>query len=150
MYYGFIAGVYMILCFVGLDVSVPQHWILLGNYFGVGSDMVTILEGIAGHVSHTTVVQYSQGLLVGQKNVTYPRMNYNASNADATIAVIGLSPLEEGEEGDAIPSDSGADRRRIELPAPQIEFVKDLKKRCGEKPLIVVLCGGSAMAFPAH
>ena len=122
--------------------------VLLGNYFGVGSDMVTILEGIAGHVSHTTVVQYSQGLLVGQKEVTIPGMNYNASNADATIAVIGLSPLEEGEQGDAIASDFGGDRQRIELPAPQIEFVKDLKKRCGERPLIVVLCGGSAMAFP--
>lgn len=122
--------------------------VLIGNYFGISSSMVTILEGIAGAVSPTTVLQYSQGLLVGQKEVTIPGMNYNASVADATIAVIGLSPLEEGEEGDAIASDSGGDRLRIELPAPQVEFVKDLKKRCGDKPLIVVICGGSAMAFP--
>ena len=47
MYYGFIAGVYMILCFVGLDVSVPQHWILLGNYFGVSVFTLVLAIAIA-------------------------------------------------------------------------------------------------------
>ena len=122
--------------------------VLIGNYFGVSSQMVTILEGIAGHASPTTVVQYSQGLLVGQKEVAISGMNYNASNADATVAVIGLSPLEEGEQGDAIASSYDGDRERIELPAPQMEFIKDLRKRCGDRPLVVVVCGGSAMAFP--
>ncbi|MCB0642577.1 MAG: glycoside hydrolase family 3 C-terminal domain-containing protein, partial [Phaeodactylibacter sp.] len=122
--------------------------VLIGNYFGVSSQMVTILEGIAGHAWPTTVVQYSQGLLVGQKEVAISGMNYNASNADATVAVIGLSPLEEGEQGDAIASSYDGDRERIELPAPQMEFIKDLRKRCGDRPLVVVVCGGSAMAFP--
>lgn len=141
-----------------LSKDIPQLYVtghnaadvnvLLANYFGVGRNMVTILEGIAGKVSPTTVLQYSQGMLLDQKDTTQFGMVWNAASADATIAVIGNSPLLEGENGDAIASDYGGDRQRIEISKAQVHFLKALKEQAKEKPLIVVVCGGGAIAMP--
>jgi len=122
--------------------------VLLGNYFGVSRRMVPLLEGIANKVSETTVVQYSQGMLLDQKDTTNFGMVWNAASADATIAVIGISPLVEGENGDAIASDFGGDRKTIEMPRAQINFLKALKEQAKDNPLIVVVCTGSAIAMP--
>ena len=122
---------------------------LLGNYYGVSKNLVTVLEGVAGAVSKTTIVQYNQGFLVEQdtKNLKTGQI-WNATNADATIAVIGLNPLFEGENGDTPFSKTGGDRKTIELPENQILYLKELKERIGNKPLIVVVCSGSAIAMP--
>jgi len=123
--------------------------VLLGNYHGTAGNLVTVLEGIAGHVSPSTRVEYNQGVLLTQTaaEVTNGQV-WNATGADATVAVIGLSPVYEGEGGDAIASGDGGDRRSIELPAGQLKFLKMLRKQCGTKPLIVVVCSGSAIAMP--
>ncbi|WP_372754911.1 glycoside hydrolase family 3 C-terminal domain-containing protein [Labilibaculum sp.] len=122
--------------------------VLLGNYYGVNPNMNTVLEGIAGKVSKSTIVQYNQGILQVQKledmNTGLPG---NAAAADATIAVIGQTALLEGEAGDAI-APLGGDREKIELPENQLKFVRLLRKACGDKPLIVVICSGSAIAMP--
>jgi beta-glucosidase len=52
----------------------------------------------------------------------------------------------EGEEGDAIASDSNGDRERIELPPWQLAYLRKL--RDGGKPVILVLTGGSPIAVP--
>lgn len=123
--------------------------VLLGNYFGVGKNMVSVLEGIAGAVSKTTIVQYKQGFLVEQDVKTMKTGQvWNATHADATIAVIGLNPLFEGENGDTPFSKTGGDRETIELPESQLVYLKALRKHVGDKPLIVVVCSGSAIAMP--
>ena len=122
---------------------------LMGNYYGVTKDYVTVLEGIAKAVSPTTIVQYNQTILVEQdlENAHFNQV-WNAGFADATIAVIGLSPLYEGEEGDTPFSKTGGDREKIELPENQLELLRALRKRCKDQPLIVVVMSGSAIAMP--
>jgi beta-glucosidase len=74
-------------------------------------------------------------------------MEFGLSNmADVIIAVMGLDGAIEGEEGDAIASDSNGDRERIELPSWQLEYLR--KVRAAGKPLILVLTGGSPIAVP--
>lgn len=122
---------------------------LLGNYYGVSKNMVTVLEGVASAVSNTTIIQYNQGFLVEQDvEAMKTGQIWNATNADVTIAVIGLNPLFEGENGDTPFSKTGGDRKEIELPANQTEYLKQIKKQIGDKPLIVVVCSGSAIAMP--
>jgi beta-glucosidase len=78
-----------------------------------------------------------------------PGVNYTFSTAtenEITIAVLGLDPSLEGEEGDTVASPTGGDRDSIELPPVQKEFLLELRKHA--KKLIVVLTGGSAIAIP--
>lgn len=69
-----------------------------------------------------------------------------ARDADAVIAFVGLSPAVEGEAlRIEVPGFSGGDRTDIALPATQqalLEAVKDT-----DKPLVVVLLSGSAVAM---
>ena len=67
-----------------------------------------------------------------------------AGNADITIAIIGFTPVYEGEEGDAFLAQGGGDRKNIRLPASQIAFMKALRK-AHSKPIIAVVTGGSAI-----
>ena len=68
-----------------------------------------------------------------------------ASNCDATVAVLGLTPVMEGEEGDAFLAAHGGDRTDLSLPAAHIAFLKALRKSIGKKPLILVITAGSAV-----
>jgi beta-glucosidase len=78
-----------------------------------------------------------------------PGVNYTfgtAAENEITIAVLGLDPSLEGEEGDAVASPTDGDRDYIELPPVQREFLLELRKHA--KKLVVVLTGGSAIAVP--
>ena len=70
-----------------------------------------------------------------------------AKASDAIVFVGGISPQVEGEEM-KVPYDGflGGDRTKIELPAVQQFFLKQLKAT--GKPLIFVCCSGSAIAMP--
>jgi beta-glucosidase len=52
----------------------------------------------------------------------------------------------EGEEGDAIASDSNGDRDTIELPPWQLSWLKSVKE--SGKKIILVLTGGAPIAYP--
>jgi beta-glucosidase len=122
---------------------------LMGNYYGVSKDYVTVLEGIANAVTPTTIVQYNQTVLLDQElDQVNTGQVWNAQFADVTIAVVGISPLFEGENGDTPFSKTGGDRERIELPANQVKLLKDLRKKIEDKPLVVVVMSGSALAMP--
>ncbi|HEY4198215.1 MAG TPA: glycoside hydrolase family 3 C-terminal domain-containing protein, partial [Mucilaginibacter sp.] len=71
-----------------------------------------------------------------------------ASNASVTIAVIGLSPVLEGEAGDAFLSKSGGDKKDLSLPASEIAFMKQLRKSV-KKPVIAVITAGSDVDISA-
>lgn len=120
---------------------------MLGNYAGVSSRIITIVEGIAERVDQNTILEYRAGCpLIHQPPAA---LNYTfgvAVAADVVIAVLGLDPTIEGEEGDAIASVSGGDRERIELPRVQQEFLRELRRHA--KKLVLVLTGGSAIAVP--
>jgi len=114
---------------------------LLGNYHGVTANAVTFVEGITGAVDESTRVEYDEGC--NYTDTTHFGGIWAASNADVTIAVIGLTPVYEGEEGDAFLSPGGGDRLSISLPASEIAYIKALRKGIGKKPLIVVITAGS-------
>jgi len=74
-------------------------------------------------------------------------VHYGEANiTDVVIAVMGLDGAMEGEEGDAIASDSNGDRETIELPSWQLKYLQ--KVRAAGKKVILVLTGGSPIAFP--
>jgi beta-glucosidase len=122
--------------------------VLLGNYFGVSENLTTILEGITGKLEPGSFVAYRPGFLLDRENAgPIDRAGEQVKEADATIVVMGLTTLFEGEEGDAIASQHQGDRATIELPVNQVEYLKRLRGN-NSKPIIVVLTGGSPVAVP--
>ena len=121
--------------------------VLLGNYYGLADHLVTVLEGIAARAPEGVTVEYKQGVLLARENVN--PIDWTVGDAkmfDAVVAVLGLTPLLENEEGDAIESSSVGDRIDIELPVNQMAYLRRLKTT--GRPLVVVLSGGSALAIP--
>ncbi|MEM9673050.1 MAG: glycoside hydrolase family 3 C-terminal domain-containing protein [Bacteroidota bacterium] len=122
--------------------------ILLGNYNGVTPNLSTVLEGIAGKVDAGTKVDYRHGFLLDRENINpVDWASGDAKEADATVVVMGLSGLLEGEEGESLASPTKSDRFDIRLPQNQVDFLKKLRQD-NTKPLIVVLTGGSPVAMP--
>ena len=119
---------------------------LLGNYNGFSGELTTFLEGIVDKVDAGTVVEYNQGFMFHNDSLFHGF--WQAARADAVVVCLGINSLFEGEEGDAMLNPYGGDRIEIELPANQIKYVKMVKERIKDKPLIVVVTGGSAMAIP--
>lgn len=119
--------------------------ILLGNYYGVNDRLVTILEGLAGQVQPGSQLVYNQGVLLDRPNVNpIDWASGNARGADATICVMGITGLMEGEEGESLASPTFGDRLEYNLPAAQIDYLRKLK--AGNKnPVIAVVTGGSPM-----
>jgi beta-glucosidase len=120
---------------------------MLGNYAGVSSRIITFVEGIAERIDQNTILEYRTGCPLTHEPP--PSINYTfgaAATADVVVAVLGLDPTLEGEEGDAVASLSGGDRDTIELPAVQRRFVRELRQHA--RKLVLVLTGGSALAVP--
>lgn len=119
---------------------------LLGNYNGLSGEMNTILEGIINRISIGTIVEHNQGFMFHNDSLMHGF--WQATRADAVIVCIGINSLFEGEEGDAMLNANGGDRVDIGLPKNQIEYVKRMREKIGDIPLIVIVTGGSAIAMP--
>ncbi len=119
---------------------------LLGNYHGVSDKAVNFVEGITAAVDAGTRVEYDQGC--DFTDTVHFGGIWASGNADVTIAVIGLTPVYEGEEGDAFLASGGGDKTSLNLPAAHIAYIKALRK-ASDKPLVVVITGGSAVDVSA-
>ncbi|MDH7460420.1 glycoside hydrolase family 3 C-terminal domain-containing protein [Chitinophagaceae bacterium 26-R-25] len=118
---------------------------LIGNYYGVNPQMVTYMEGIASHISPESQMQYRPGCLLDRNNINpIDWTTDEARNTDATIVVLGINGLIEGEEGESIASPSFGDRLDYNIPQNQIEFLRKMKKD-NPKPIIAIITGGSPM-----
>ncbi len=121
--------------------------ILLANYYGVTSNAVTVLEGITNKIGIGTKVFYKYGVRPYQDNANpVDWVTGSAMSLDAVVAVMGISGLIEGEEGESIASATKGDRTELGLPANQVEFLKTLRSR-GETPIILVVTGGSPVSL---
>jgi len=120
---------------------------MIANYHGTSSKVVNFVEGITAAVGPGTRVEYDQGS--DYKDTTHFGGTWAAGNADATIAVIGLSPVLEGEAGDAFLSETGGDRKNLSLPASEIAFMKELRKSVKNKPIVAVITAGSDVDMDA-
>ncbi|MBN1248754.1 MAG: glycoside hydrolase family 3 C-terminal domain-containing protein, partial [Anaerolineae bacterium] len=123
--------------------------ILLGNYNGFPSASVTPLEGIRRKVGDSVEVTYARGCGIRSKDTSgFAEAVAAARDADVVIAVMGLSQLIEGEEGQQEGVEGGerstGDRVDIGLPGVQ-EALLEAVSTTG-KPVVVVLLNGSAVA----
>ncbi|HTR28005.1 MAG TPA: glycoside hydrolase family 3 C-terminal domain-containing protein [Puia sp.] len=119
--------------------------ILLGNYYGVNNRLVSIMEGLASQVQAGSQLTYNQGVLLDRPNVNpIDWASGNAKGADATIYVMGITGLLEGEEGESLASPTFGDRLDYNLPAAQIDYLRKLKAG-NQHPVIAVVTGGSPM-----
>ncbi|WP_455170570.1 glycoside hydrolase family 3 C-terminal domain-containing protein [Aegicerativicinus sediminis] len=122
---------------------------LLGNYYGVNSNLVTILEGISAAIEPTSQLQYRQGAMLNQPAIN--PINYaigHAGNSDVSIVVLGLTSTLQGEEGDSIDSSTAGDRLDYNLPENQIYYLKKLKEAADKNPIdsnpiVAIITGGS-------
>jgi beta-glucosidase len=130
---------------------------LQGNYNGSASHPITVLRGIRQVLSNMDIeVTYTQGSPITTEAVRgFGRRRgraaaparppaelqaeavSNALSADVVIYVGGITPEQEGE---------GHDRTSIELPQVQEDLVYALYKT--GKPVVMVNCSGSDVAFP--
>jgi len=118
---------------------------LLGNYNGLNSNLVTILEGVSAQLKPGSQLQYRPGVLLDRPNVNpIDWTTDEAKNADVTIAVLGITGFLEGEEGESIASPHFGDRLDYNLPAAQIEFLKKMRNN-NTKPIVAVITGGAPM-----
>ncbi len=118
--------------------------VLLGNYHGVSPQLVTFLEGIVGAAPASMTIKYNLGCLATQQTSNPVDWCIGDSlGSDVVVAVVGIDPTLEGEEGDAIVSDNTGDRTSIELPEPQRVF---LRKLLGKgTPVVIAVTGGGAI-----
>ena len=118
---------------------------LVANYHGMSGNMVTFAEGITAAAGAATAVQYDQG----SDYTDTVRLGgiWAAGESDITIAVVGLTPVMEGEEGDAFLAPKGGDKLGLSIPAAHMALLKALRQK--KKPVVVVVTGGSAMDIAA-
>jgi beta-glucosidase len=131
--------------------------VLLGNYNGIPSQPVTILEGIRRIAGKDHKIIFTQGVdkpevqiqhsmnWILADDLKYKEAMALASKSDVVVFVGGISPILEGEEMDVkVPGFSAGDRTSLDLPQNQVEMLKKLKEI--GKPIILVLTNGSALA----
>ncbi len=116
--------------------------VLLGNYYGLSNSLTTVLEGIVNRVPEGMAIEYRPGCTLAAPNQNDMDWTYDiVAGTDLTIACIGLSPLLESEEGDAILSIENGDRSQLGLPPVQVNFIKRLVRGGGK--VVLVVTGGS-------
>jgi beta-glucosidase len=124
--------------------------VLRANYYGTASHPVTILDGIrAAARARGADVSYARGArLLDTTEGDVAAAVRAARDADVVIAVVGLDPRLEGEEGKGSEArlNPAGDRADIALPAAQQRLLEAVAG--AGKPVVVVLTGGSAIAVP--
>lgn len=123
--------------------------VLLGNYYGVNPNMVTILEGLSNAIDPASQLQYRMGtMLMHPKANPLDYATGNAANSDVTFVALGISGMIEGEEGAAIASAYKGDRMEYELPKSQMDYLRQLRASADrnpedKKPIVTIVTGGS-------
>lgn len=118
---------------------------LLGNYYGINDNIVTILEGLAAGIQPGSQMQYQQGVRLDRPNANpIDWSSGTAKQANATFYVMGITGLLEGEEGESIGSANFGDRIDYNIPQNQIDYLRNLKKD-NPNPVIAIITGGSPM-----
>lgn len=120
---------------------------LWANYNGFPSKTITILQGIKNKLPNARIIFEKGCNHTGEMNPDSLKLTVSkVKDADIILFAGGISPKLEGEEMRvAIEGFKGGDRTNIEIPAIQKVMIKALKAT--GKPVIYVLCTGSALAL---
>jgi beta-glucosidase len=129
--------------------TADDREVLLGDYHGTPANPVVPLAGIrAAARAHGASVRYVRGATLagsGRSTAQVADAVAAARRSDLVIAVVGLDPRLEAEEGDSALNPAG-DRSDLGLPGAQEKLIEALVAT--GKPVVVVLTGGSALAVP--
>lgn len=121
----------------------------LGNYNGIPSETITLLEALRAEKGIEVIYDAVSDFTKLNEGVDLSRLNEKFKDVDLIIYAGGISPLLEGEEGDAGNGGEegfyGGDRTTIALPIVQTEVMKSLS-RLG-KPMVFICMSGSAIAY---
>ncbi|MFR9671552.1 MAG: glycoside hydrolase family 3 N-terminal domain-containing protein [Rikenellaceae bacterium] len=123
---------------------------MLGNYFGYPSEIVSVLEGIEAKFSSSEVTYIEGcGIVDPLEGVSLSAVAAQAKLSDVIIFAGGINANYEGEEKkDGFGSATGfsrGDRETIALPAIQLELLKALKAT--GRPVIFVNFSGSVISM---
>src|SRR5579875_2285280 len=135
-----------------------QTRVLLGNYTGMPTHTVSVLEGMKAEFPHAEITFVpgtpflANGDRSGRAPPVYPANTAPAPaaiaaarQAEVIVAVVGITSRLEGEEMPIdLPGFVGGDRTSLDLPRPEEELVEALAAT--HKPLVVVLMNGSALS----
>ncbi|MFI3267705.1 MAG: glycoside hydrolase family 3 C-terminal domain-containing protein [Rikenellaceae bacterium] len=130
--------------------NADNEKVMLSNYFGTPSHIVTALEGIKNSFPDAEVT-YVQGVghVKAIDGVTTNDVVKQVRGANVIIYVGGISADYEGEAGDAGADGYGGfasgDRITTSLPPVQIDMLKALKKT--GKPVVFVNMSGSTISM---
>lgn len=112
--------------------------VLLGNYQGIPSHIVTPLEGIAKYTAHVT---HALGCKVsGEKVPDFEDADQVATSAAQVILFVGLDQTQEREE---------IDRTHLKLPGFQNELI-ELVLRKAKTPIVLVIISGGGVDLAAY
>jgi beta-glucosidase len=133
---------------IGPNADTPS--LLLGNYNGMPSHIITPFHGILQHAGAGVMVDYSPGCGLVERNPAALGRALELSEAsELVIFVAGLSQMLEGEEGQEEGVGDGkrseGDRQGLELPDAQEELLKALYAT--GKPIVLVLLNGSPISL---
>lgn len=125
---------------------------LVGNYEGTSSRYITLLEGIQDYVGDDVRVLFSEGCHLCKPKTQVLAQEYDrisevkavCEQSDVIIACMGLDASLEGEEGDEGNEFASGDKPNLNLPGIQEDVLKVMVE--GNKPVILVLLSGSALA----
>ncbi len=134
-----------------------QTEVLLGNYNGIPTHTVSVLEGLRKEFAGATITYVPGTKFLATKDpnprpdgwstadlTPDPAAVAAAKNADVVIAVAGITSRLEGEEMKVDePGFKGGDRTSLDLPKPEQALLEAVAAT--GKPLVVVLTNGSAL-----
>lgn len=131
-----------------------QTAVLLGNYNGIPTHSVSVLEGMKAEFPGAKLTYVPGTQFLSSTGSPAPASVLNtspdpaavsaAAEADVVIAVVGITSRLEGEE---MPVDQpgffGGDRISLDMPKPEEDLLQAIAAT--HKPLVVVLMNGSAL-----
>lgn len=112
--------------------------VLLGNYQGIPSHIVTPLEGISKYAANVT---FALGCKVSGEHVPdFEDAEQVATQASQVIMFVGLDQTQEREE---------IDRAHLELPGYQNELIEQVLQKA-KKPIVLVIISGGSVNLAAY
>ena len=130
-----------------------DHYVLRGNYAGTPTKYVTLLEGMLELFGEDNVI-YARGCefsapkteCCGQNGDRIAEAVTAANHSDLIILCLGITPLIEGEDGDAGNGDAAGDKTSLELFPVQLDLLEKLRKT--GKKILLLNTSGSALHIP--
>jgi beta-glucosidase len=132
-----------------------QTAVLLGNYNGIPTHTVSLLEGMKAAFPKATITYVPGTQFLSKQGAQMPASAFAdtpdpaavaaARDADVVVAAVGITSRLEGEEMKVhYPGFLGGDRTDLKIPEPEEALLRAVAG--AGKPLVVVLMNGSALA----